>query len=218
GAMSLDTEQLEWEAELAYQRSLVTRYRSYYVGTLFEDVDWDLAAKEAYTASPEKYQMPEKVSASHILINLDDRSEEEALALISSIVKQLESGADFGELAVQYSEDPSASKNSGNLGFFARGKMTPPFENVAFSLNEPGELSKPVKTRFGYHLIKLHEKHAATPTPFADVKEKLIENLQVKWADQAWQDKIIAIRSDVGIQKNEQALEELRRKHTPVIQ
>lgn len=215
--MELDEAQTAWEAQLAYQRSLVSRYRTHYVQTLFENVDWSVAAKEEYLANPERYALPEKVSASHILINLENRSEQAALALFGSVLGELEGGADFGELAMKYSDDPSAKRNSGNLGFFARGKMTPPFENAAFALKEPGELSKPVKTQFGYHLIKLNEKISASTAPFATVEKKLIEALQTQWSDQAWQDKIIAIRSDAEIQKNEEALEGIRRRYTPVI-
>ena len=85
-----------------------------------------------------------KVKASHILVK--KRSEADRL------LKELQSGADFAELARKHSTC-SSSKKGGSLGFFTRGKMVKPFENAAFSLAK-GELSEVVKTEFGYHIIK----------------------------------------------------------------
>ncbi|MBD3390041.1 peptidylprolyl isomerase [Candidatus Micrarchaeota archaeon] len=88
------------------------------------------------------------VKASHILVPTEHKAK--------WIYKELKKGRDFEKLAKEYSECPSRMKG-GNLGFFERGQMTKEFEDVAFSLKE-GEISKPVKTEFGYHIIKLLEK------------------------------------------------------------
>ena len=92
--------------------------------------------------------MPNKVRASHILV----KTEQEAIKLLGRI----RSGESFDDLAKKHSECPSG-KNCGDLGFFGRGQMVKAFEDAAFSM-EVGQVSTPVKTQFGFHLIKVTEK------------------------------------------------------------
>ncbi len=89
-----------------------------------------------------------EVRASHILVS----TEQEA----NNLLNQIRSGASFESLAQKHSQCPSG-KNGGDLGFFSRGKMVPAFETAAFNM-EPGQVSTPVKTQFGYHLIKVTGK------------------------------------------------------------
>jgi len=96
-----------------------------------------------------------EVMASHILIKTDDKSDEEALDLINEILEKVNDD-NFAELAKELSEGPS-NVNGGSLGWFGKGAMVPSFEDAAFSL-EKGEISKPIKTQFGYHIIKLDDK------------------------------------------------------------
>ena len=92
--------------------------------------------------------MVNEVRASHILVN----TEQEANNLLS----QIQGGTSFEQLAQQHSQCPSG-RNGGDLGFFTRGKMVPEFETTAFSM-QPGQVSQPVKTQFGYHIIKVTEQ------------------------------------------------------------
>lgn len=89
-----------------------------------------------------------KVRASHILVQTEDEA--------NDLLKKLEDGADFGELAQEYSMCPS-KRDGGDLRFFGRGMMVKPFEDAAFDL-EVGQVSAPVETQFGWHLIKLTDK------------------------------------------------------------
>ena len=93
----------------------------------------------------------EKIRASHILV----KTEEEA----NDLLAKLNDGADFGELAQEYSLCPS-KRDGGDLRFFGRGMMVKPFEDAAFAL-EVGQISAPVETQFGWHLIKLTDKKEA---------------------------------------------------------
>lgn len=111
----------------------------------------------------EEYESGEEVNARHILVS----DEESALALL----ERLEDGEDFGALAAEYSQDPGSREENGELGFFRRGTMTPPFEAAAFTLEE-GELSDPVESQFGYHIIEVLER-----TPFEDPYEEVSEQL-----------------------------------------
>jgi peptidyl-prolyl cis-trans isomerase SurA len=104
-----------------------------------------------------------ELKASHILIGYKGarrpatRTREEAEKLVDTILKELNAGADFGTTAVKYSDDPSAKKNNGDLGYFTWGRMVGPFQEAAWNL-EIGQLSGPVETPFGFHIIKLVDR------------------------------------------------------------
>ncbi len=104
-------------------------------------------------------RMNREIDASHILLRLNQDATagevQEVLERITNIRDEILAGKDFGEAAVEYSEDPSATKNRGNLGYFTAFQMVAPFEDAAFNLSV-GEVSEPVRTSFGYHLIKLN--------------------------------------------------------------
>ncbi len=93
--------------------------------------------------------------AAHILIRTADDDTVQALEKVKEIQAKLANGADFGQLAREYSEDQGSAANGGDLGLFGRGRMVAPFEEAAFALQNVGDVSAPVRTRFGYHLIKL---------------------------------------------------------------
>lgn len=110
----------------------------------------------------------EQVKASHILV------EDEATA--KEVKQKLTDGADFAELAKEYSTDEGTKENGGELGFFARGTMVTEFEDVAFTL-PVNEISDPVKTDYGYHIIKMEEKKEAKEANFEDSKAEIKETL-----------------------------------------
>lgn len=95
--------------------------------------------------------MSDEIQASHILLGVEGRSKEEALTQITELKEQIDGGADFAELAREHSDCPSG-RSGGDLGPFGRGVMVPTFDEAAFNL-EDGEISGPVETDFGYHLI-----------------------------------------------------------------
>jgi parvulin-like peptidyl-prolyl isomerase len=107
------------------------------------------------------------------------RSEEQALALINEVKQQLDAGADFATLARQYSEDTGSKDQGGELGWFGKGQMVAEFETAAYAL-QPGQVSEPVKTQFGYHLIKLEERDPARPLDEYTLSQKKYEAYQ-KW-------------------------------------
>ncbi|MFD2565471.1 peptidylprolyl isomerase [Aquimarina rubra] len=115
----------------------------------------DALVKEAYD------RLQERVNASHILIQIPPgASPKDTLAAYEKITEarnKIVNGADFKEIAVQYSQDPSVKKNGGDLGWFSAFRMVYPFEQSAFTTGI-GEVSKPFKTRFGYHIVKVNDK------------------------------------------------------------
>ncbi|SDO30081.1 peptidylprolyl isomerase [Alkalicoccus daliensis] len=112
----------------------------------------------------EEYEKGQEVEARHILVG-DEETAEELISLLN------DGEADFAELAESYSQDPGSSEEGGELGFFRRGTMTPPFEKAAFSL-EAGEISEPVQSQFGYHIIEVLDR-----IPFDDPYEEVSEQL-----------------------------------------
>ncbi len=103
----------------------------------------------------ERQPRQETVDASHILFKVEDPAKDaEVRARAESVLKQVQAGGDFAELAARYSEDTASAQQGGNLGPFPRGRMVPEFENTAFAL-KPGEVSGLVRTQFGYHIIKV---------------------------------------------------------------
>ena len=110
----------------------------------------------------------EEVHAQHILVKTEDEAK--------SVIAELDKGADFGELAKKYSTDPSAS-SGGDLGYFGHDDMVKSFTDAAFALS-PGRYSKtPVKTEFGWHVIKVEDRRAGKPPSFEEAREQLSREL-----------------------------------------
>lgn len=169
-----------------------------YLGLLQEEaaldevVITDEQLEEAYE------QKTKEISAQHILVQNKDIAEE--------VLEQIEQGADFAELAKEYSEDAMTAEEGGELGYFSAGTMVPPFENVAFSL-EKGDISDPVQTTYGYHIIKVNDiqKKDQEIGTFDEVKEELRDEIlknsistvetQVK-IEQMIQDSIVDIKNE----------------------
>lgn len=147
----------------------------------------DAEVKEFYDKNPETFTQPEQVRASHILLTVDakatDAEKKKAKAKAEDLLKQIKAGVDFAKLAQENSGCPS-SKQGGDLGYFGKGQMVKPFEETAFSM-KPGEVSGIVETQFGYHIIKLVEKKAASKVPFADVQAKIADSLKRKKVSEA---------------------------------
>ncbi|MBM7623227.1 peptidylprolyl isomerase [Sporohalobacter salinus] len=150
----------------------------------------------------------EKVTASHILIKTDERSDKKAKAKAEKILAEVKNGKDFSKAAKEYSEGPSGEKG-GKLGTFGHGKMVPGFEKVAFNLKK-GEISQPVKTKFGYHIIKVIDRKEAEGKEFTKAKPKLKKKLKQKKGKQAVEQLINNYREEADIEINSAELKAYR--------
>jgi peptidyl-prolyl cis-trans isomerase D len=165
--------------------------------------------KEHYDKNKEEYRVPEQVQARHILMKLDPEAgpetEKEARAKAEKILKELKKGGDFAELAKKHSNCPSAQEG-GDLGFFAYQRMDPKFSEVAFALKK-GEMSELVKTRFGYHIIKLEERKPSSIQSLEKVEErirmKLAGEKEEKKAEEEAEKKWKEIQSASGASQGE---------------
>jgi len=139
-----------------------------------------------YDDHADEFQNPKTVEARHILIKVDQAADTETVAAakkrIEDVLQKARAGEDFAELAKKYSEGPSKDKG-GYLGTFKRDAMVKPFSDKAFSM-KPGEISDPVQTRFGWHLIKVEKVNEATTTPLADAKNEIRKKLADERAKQ----------------------------------
>jgi peptidyl-prolyl cis-trans isomerase C len=134
-----------------------------------------------YQKNPAQFQQPERVRASHILVgfpqNADEAAKKEARTKAGELLKEIKAGKDFGELAKQHSTDPGSGKNGGDLGFFQKGQMVPPFEQAAFAL-KPGETSDLVESQFGVHIIRMVERQPGRVVPLDEVRPKIQQYLE----------------------------------------
>ncbi len=169
----------------------------------------EASVRRYYDAHLKDYKQDEQVRARHILIGVDAASGEKADAVAQakadSLLGALRSGADFAEVAKNFSQDPGSGRNGGDLGWFGRGQMVKPFEDAAFSL-EPGQISQLVKTQFGYHIIQTQEKKKSGTKPYTEVREAIKTQLATTLADSTSKAKAEAIRKKAAAGGNTDAL------------
>jgi peptidyl-prolyl cis-trans isomerase D len=132
--------------------------------------------ERAYNQNIETYSTPEQVRASHILLKTDGKNDAEVKAKAEKLLAAVKGGADFAELAKKESQDEASAKQGGDLDYFARGRMVPEFDQVAFTL-APGQVSDLVKSQFGYHIIKVTDKKPATTQTIDQVRPQITEQL-----------------------------------------
>ena len=137
----------------------------------------DDAIQQYYDINISQYSAPGQVRASHILLRIEGKEEADVEARAAELVAEARNGADFSELARQHSEDEATSENGGELGLFGRGRMVPEFETVAFDLDVDA-ISDPVKSPFGFHVIKVTEKQEETTQPLEAVRESIADTLK----------------------------------------
>lgn len=132
-------------------------------------------ARNIYRAQPDRYSLPEQVHVRHILIaGKDEKSREKA----EKLLKDLQGGANFADLAKEHSADPGSAQRGGDLGSFAKGRMVPEFDKAAFELKSPGELSGIVTTQFGLHILQLVERQAPRTRPYDEVRKDIMAEVR----------------------------------------
>jgi peptidyl-prolyl cis-trans isomerase C len=166
----------------------------------------DADAKKFYDDNPSRFEQPEMVRASHILLTTRDPatgselSDEKKAAKhkeIEGLLKRARAGEDFAKLAKEYSEDPG-SKDKGGEYKFPRGQMVPEFEAAAFSL-KTNQISDVVTTSFGYHIIKLSEKIPAQKVDYAKAASDIKDGLAAQAMQKAFPDYIKGLRKEAGV-------------------
>lgn len=155
-------------------------------------------ALKYYEERPELFRSEELLAASHFL-KMGKTEEELGLALeaVKEVRQRIEKGEDFTAVVRAESDDKT---NDGNLGTFGKGRMVPEFEQAAYAM-EAGELSEPVKTQFGWHLIQLHQRIPPKVTPFEEIKEKVIEYLTERKKDKVFESFLDRLKAEATIEE-----------------
>jgi peptidyl-prolyl cis-trans isomerase C len=166
-------------------------------------------ARERYLVEKDKYVVPEQIEASHILFSTKARSEDAALALAQQVEAKLAAGADFAALAREFSEDPGSKSRGGHIGWFGVKQMDPAFSKAAFALKNIADVSPPVLSRFGYHVIRLDGRRPQRQKSFDEVKDELIADLRQAYVTEERALKLDAIRNDPGLKVNQPTLDAL---------
>lgn len=151
----------------------------------------DEEALKFYNENEEMFKQPETVSAKHILVATEEECNKVKEEIANGVVT-------FEEAARKYSTCPSKD-NDGNLGDFSRGMMVPEFEDAAFTLSI-GEVSEPIKTQFGFHLIKVESKNEAIKKPFEEVKSMVINQLMQQRQQKKYVDFIEDLKKQYGVE------------------
>ena len=163
----------------------------------------DAEAKEYYDKNRARYAIKEQLRASHILLKVDPKAEKGKIEEVRKTAQQVykeakKTGADFAELAKKHSEGPTASRG-GDLSYFGRGRMVKEFDEVAFKM-KVGEISKPVKTQFGWHVINVTDRKEARERPFDEVKESIVKNLRARKVRKAKQELLKKLRAEAKVE------------------
>ena len=176
----------------------------------------DADLRSHYTRTRAKYERKESVSANQILLKLSPNAKKEqvdaARKRLEALRERVLKGEKFPELAKAYSEGPGA-KRGGELGVFGRGQMLPELEKVAFGLKK-GEVSKPVKTSFGMHLLWVRDKVLPGEKPFEEVRKQVERDLRTLRARERAKDELRKIRYAVEDKKTEPSLAGLKKGET----
>lgn len=166
-------------------------------------------AQEIYLTNKKKYETPEQVNAAHILFDLKQRSSEEGLKLAQEARAKIAAGEDFGKVAEKYSEDKGSANRMGELGWFSYEAMVPEFSKAAFALKKTGDVSEPVLTQFGWHLILFKEKKEAGLRPFEEVKKEIMNEQKQKFVEEYRKKELAKIDDDPKTVLNEAAIDAL---------
>ncbi len=156
----------DFESRLKYWRNRALR-DAYFEKEVNSAIS-EAAAKTFYDDQVKSLKPKEEVQARHILVETEDLAKE--------LKKKVDEGGDFAALAKEHSKDPGTKDDGGMLGYFSQGQMVPQFEQAAFAV-EKGKVSNPVKSQFGWHIIKVEDRRQKPPPTFDEVKDRILASM-----------------------------------------
>lgn len=176
----------DFAARLAYYREKVLLDQ--YLTGIGKKAVTEEAARKLYDDTTKAMAPEEEAHARHILVETEDQAK--------AVEERLKKGEDFAKVAADVSKDPGSGKEGGDLGWFTKDRMVPEFAEAAFKLKK-GEVSDPVKSQFGWHVIKLEDKRTKPLPEFAAVKPQIEQYLERK----AQQDTVLALREKAKVER-----------------
>jgi peptidyl-prolyl cis-trans isomerase C len=174
------------------------------------DAALDAYARNVYQANTARFEKPAQTRARHILLA---KGGADSLQKAKDLLAQLRAGASFEELAKAHSIDRGSADRGGDLGFFAAGKMVQPFEDGLSKLSKPGDLSEPVESEFGYHIIRLEERKEKSLQPYAEVRDQLTKEALNAIMNESRVQMAQALNKDIVFQA--EAIQALAQSATP---
>ena len=177
-----------------------------------EPADYQAMAQEYYLANPERFKTKKTLDLTHILVGTEQRSDEDALLLAQQLRQQImDAPESFDSLVREYSDDPGAAANKGRYKKVREGQMEKAFETAAFAM-AVGEISEPVKTPYGYHLIRLDQINQPQAQSFEEVKDMLVDRVR-RNHEEAVQNDYLSHLTSLPADIPEAALEAMVRRH-----
>lgn len=159
-------------------------------------IDFEARAKELYEADPSKYVRPEAVNLQTILISLNGRTRDMALKRAQKVYEEAKSGKeDFLQLAARYSDDKDKVRNGGDLGWNSPKSFVPPVSEWLEKPHQKGDISPPIESQYGFHIIRFVDRKKAEPIPFAEVKNRIIRSERENIVKERREQAVQAIRS-----------------------
>ena len=163
----------------------------------------DANLHKVYDDATKQMGAEQEVHARHILFRVmnptDAAASKAAEAKVKAVIDRVKKGEDFAKLANELTEDPSGKENGGDLGYFTKDQMVPEFSDIAFKLDK-GQVSDPVKTQFGWHVLKVEDKRKRQPPAFDKVRDQ-VENYAVR---KAQVELVGKLRADAKIERLDQ--------------
>ena len=193
---------------LAAEQELSEAWLEHYVDEA-PDADYAAMAREYWAKNGEQYVTEPSLDVTHLLVSTKERSDEEARARAEELLEQVRANpAGFDELVMAHSEDPSVSSNRGHFENVKRGMMVRPFEQAAFQLEEPGQISDLIKSPYGYHIVRLDQRHEARQLGFEEARPQIEERMRRQHRERLRND-YLAQFANQPVELREGALEEM---------
>jgi peptidyl-prolyl cis-trans isomerase C len=202
------------EIELAKDEILARRRLSLHMRDM-KLPDFDVLAHERYVSSPKLYRSPETLDIRHILLDTKKHGEAQAKAKAEQVLADIESGKiDFLDAVKQYSDDTTAKEDGGLIEGMGKGDTLADFDAAAFALKQPGDVSGLVKTKFGYHIIRLEKRVESVRYPFEQVKDQIVQELRDE-AIARYSSDYLDQRRSTPLDANPELVQSLRTRYQP---
>lgn len=175
----------------------------------------ETAARDRYLADTAKFAVPERASVTQIYFDIQKRGKDEALRVAQETRARILAGADMHALAREISDDPAAKRRAGRLDIVVSDHLDPEFTRAVAALKNPGDVSAPVSTRLGYHVIRLEARQPAARKSFAEVKDLIVSEMRAQYVEQKRRERMNLVRNDPKVVVNEAAVQALVAKYDP---
>jgi len=180
------------------RRAALQRYLDYRISERMAMIDWSELAKVEFATRQDEFMEAEQIHVRHLLVAFEGRTFEAFVERVEEVREIIDGTDDLSTLITEYSDDPSASRNKGDLGFRRKNQLQPTFADAAFALRKVGERVGPVMTKFGAHFIELIDRRPADVVPFEQVEQQLTDALRNSTRERLKQEFLDEFREEIA--------------------